>query len=185
MFFLFSFVDNIPNALTNQNSTIYTQLGFTTLTSTLLGIPNGIIEIFTIGSGIFFLGYYPNSRSWIAMLYFIPNILGSILVLALPFENKYGLLGALYCTGLWVKFSLRQLIRYQADYIYFLFILRSGTTGFVISLAWLQATTSGHTKKTTAMVSEPTFWIKMVSKLIEQFCYFQIVLFSSLRSLTL
>lgn len=26
-----------------------------------------------------------------------------------------------------------------------------GTTGFVISLAWLQATTAGHTKKTTAM----------------------------------
>ncbi|KAL8289986.1 hypothetical protein RQP46_002925 [Phenoliferia psychrophenolica] len=125
LFVLFSCLDNIPNSLTNQASTIYTELGFSTLTSTLLGIPSGVIEIVTISSGIYFLGKFPNSRAIIGMIYFIPNIVGSVLCIALPFSNKHGILGALYVTGF-------------------------GTTGFVISLAWLQATTAGHTKKTTA-----------------------------------
>ncbi|KAK4705731.1 MFS transporter, ACS family, allantoate permease, partial [Phenoliferia sp. Uapishka_3] len=125
LFFFFSLLDNIPNSLTNQASTIYTELGFSSLTSTLLGIPSGVIEIVTIASGIYLLGKFPNSRSILGMLYFIPNVLGAVLVIALPFSNKHGILGALYITGF-------------------------GTTGFVIALAWLQASVSGHTKRTTA-----------------------------------
>ncbi|KAM0748114.1 MFS general substrate transporter [Meredithblackwellia eburnea MCA 4105] len=125
LFVLFSCLDNIPNSLTNQASTIYTELGFSTLTSTLLGIPSGVIEIVTIGSGIILLGKFPNSRAIIGACYFIPNVLGAILVIALPWSDKHGILASLYITGF-------------------------GTTGFVISLAWLQATTAGHTKRTTA-----------------------------------
>lgn len=122
----------MPNALTNQNSTIYLELGFSTLTSTLLGIPSGVIEIITIGTGVYLLGRFPNSRGIISIIYFVPNILGSILVIALPYENKNGILISLYITGF-------------------------GTTGFVICLAWLQATTAGHTKKVSFFLFSKIF----------------------------
>jgi len=131
LFTLFALFDNIPNSLTNQASTIYTELGFSHLISTVLGIPSGVIEILTIGSGIYFLGKFPNSRAWISILYFIPNVVGAIMIIALSQTQwnqagKHAILGGIYLSGF-------------------------GTTGFVISLAWLQATTAGHTKKTTAM----------------------------------
>ncbi|KAM0755854.1 MFS general substrate transporter [Meredithblackwellia eburnea MCA 4105] len=125
LFALFSLIQNIPNSLTNQFSTIYTELGFTTLQSTYYGIPNGVVEIFTIALGILCLRWFPNQRGFIAVFFFIPDVLGAILVIALPFHNKYGILGALYITGF-------------------------GTTGFVIALSWLQGSISGHTKRVTA-----------------------------------
>lgn len=68
LFTLFALLDNVPNSLTNQASTIYTELGFPTLTSTVLGIPSGVIEIITISSGIYFLGKFPNQRAWISII---------------------------------------------------------------------------------------------------------------------
>lgn len=58
------------------------------------------------------------------MLYFIPNILGTILVIVLPSSDKIGLL-----FSIWVA--------------------EVGTTGFVLSLAWVNQTTAGHTKRIT------------------------------------
>jgi hypothetical protein len=88
-------LDAVPNSLTNQTSQIFLELGFTSLTSTLLGIPSGVVEIVTIASGIYFLGKFPNSRAIISILYFIPNILGSVLVITLPFSQPHAILGAL------------------------------------------------------------------------------------------
>lgn len=48
LFFFFSAIDNIPNALTVQVQQVYVELGFSTLTSTLLNIPSGCIEITTL-----------------------------------------------------------------------------------------------------------------------------------------
>jgi hypothetical protein len=42
---------------------------------------------------------WPNSRAWISIVYFIPNILGSALILALPSSNQVGQLISLYITG--------------------------------------------------------------------------------------
>ncbi|CED84805.1 Permease of the major facilitator superfamily [Phaffia rhodozyma] len=123
-FFLFAALDNVPNSLTNQNSIIIKSLGFTALQTTLLGCVSGVIEIITIYTGTLCVKKYPNARAIIGTIYFIPNIIGSALILGLPFSNKTGQLIALYITGV-------------------------GTTGFVLSLAWITAVTAGHTKKVT------------------------------------
>jgi ACS family allantoate permease-like MFS transporter len=67
LFALMSCINNIPNSLSNQKSTIFTELGFSTLTSTLLNIPSGVVEIVTLASGAYFLSKFPNSRAWISI----------------------------------------------------------------------------------------------------------------------
>jgi hypothetical protein len=52
------------------------------------------------------------------------SIIGSVMIITLPWSNKGGLLAGIYLTGL-------------------------GTTGFVLALSWCSATNTGHTKKTT------------------------------------
>lgn len=54
----------------------------------------------------------------------MPDILGSILMNALPWGNKIGLLFSLWVAGI-------------------------GGTGFVLSLGWATAVTAGHTKRIT------------------------------------
>jgi len=70
------------------------------------------------------LKWKPDQRGYIAAIYLLPNILGSILVIALPYSDKSGILVSLYVTGV-------------------------GTPGFVIALAWINSAVAGHTKKTT------------------------------------
>ncbi|PAV15644.1 MFS general substrate transporter [Pyrrhoderma noxium] len=124
IFALFSCLDNIPNSLTNQSSIIIKSFGFTTLQTTLLGCVSGVIEILTIYTGVNLAARWKDSIAYVGVLYFIPNILGSILVCVLPWSNKAGLLAGVYITGV-------------------------GTTGFVLALAWVNQTTAGHTKRIT------------------------------------
>ncbi|QRW17894.1 major facilitator superfamily transporter [Rhizoctonia solani] len=111
LFALFSCLDNIPNSLTNQRSIIVNSFGFSTLQTTLLGCVDGVIEIVTIWTGVTLAVKWEDSRAYVAVLYFIPNVLGSILVNVLPWSNKIGLLFSVWITGV-------------------------GTTGFVLSLGW-------------------------------------------------
>ncbi|KAG6828115.1 hypothetical protein H0H87_002927 [Tephrocybe sp. NHM501043] len=90
LFALFSFLDNIPNSLTNQRQIIVSSFGFTALQTTLLGCVDGIVEIITIWSGVTLAATLPNSRAWVAFVYFIPNVLGCFLVNFLPWQNKIG-----------------------------------------------------------------------------------------------
>ncbi|KAH8814585.1 major facilitator superfamily domain-containing protein [Flagelloscypha sp. PMI_526] len=124
LFALFAALDNIPNSLTNQRSIIVTSFGFTPLQTTLLGCVDGVIEIVTIWSGVTLASRLKNSRAYIGAIYMIPNLLGCILVIALPWSNKIGLLFGVWITGV-------------------------GTTGFVLALGWVGSTTAGHTKKVT------------------------------------
>lgn len=124
LFALFSCLDNIPNSLTNQRSIIVNSFGFTVLQTALLGCVDGIIEIVTIWTGVKLAARWRNSRAWVSVIYFTPNILGCFLVNFLPWENKVGLLFSVWLTGV-------------------------GTTGFVLSLGWLTAVTAGHTKRVT------------------------------------
>ncbi|KAJ6517704.1 major facilitator superfamily domain-containing protein [Mycena vulgaris] len=123
LFALFSALDNVPNSLTNQRQIIVSSFGFSTLQTTLLGCVDGVVEIVTIWTGVT-IAARTGSRAWVAFFYFIPNILGTILVNALPWSNKIGLLFSVWLTGV-------------------------GTTGFVISLSWVSAVTAGHTKRVT------------------------------------
>ncbi|KAF9520827.1 hypothetical protein BS47DRAFT_1370309 [Hydnum rufescens UP504] len=115
---------NIPNSLTNQRAIIVKSFGFSTLVVTLLGCIDGLIEIVTIFSAVKIVERIPNSRASVAALYYIPNMLGAILILALPWQNRNGLLAATYLTDI-------------------------ASSGFVLSLGWVTAVTAGHTKRVT------------------------------------
>lgn len=124
LFALFSALNNVPNSLTNQNQIIVASFGFTYLQTTLLGCVDGIIEIVTIFTGVHLATRLRDARAYVGALYFIPNLIGVLLLNVLPWSNRIGLLCANWLTGV-------------------------GTTGFVLSLSWLSNVTAGHTKRVT------------------------------------
>ncbi|KAK0448283.1 MFS general substrate transporter [Desarmillaria tabescens] len=124
LFALFAALDNIPNSLTNQRTIIVSSFGFSNLQTTLLSCVDGLVEIVTIWTGVTIASRIPNSRAYVGAIYMIPNVLGVFLVNFLPWSNKVGLLFSVWITGV-------------------------GTTGFVLSLSWVSAVVSGHTKKIT------------------------------------
>lgn len=79
-------------------------------------------------------------RAYAGVLMYIPTILGSILVSTLPFHNKVGLL-----FSYWISSECIASVHCHepTDRLY----LVSGITPFVISLAWIGSSTSGHTKR--------------------------------------
>lgn len=99
LFALFSALDNIPNSLTNQRQIIVSSFGFSPLQTTLLGCVDGIIEIITIWTGVKLATHLRDARAYVGAVYFIPNILGCILVTTLPWSNKIGLLFSVWLTG--------------------------------------------------------------------------------------
>ncbi|PIL25692.1 MFS general substrate transporter [Ganoderma sinense ZZ0214-1] len=124
LFALFSALDNIPNSLTNQKQIIVSSFGFTNLQTTLLGCVDGAVEITTIFTGVRLAARYKDSRAYVGAIYFVPNILGVLLINFLPWSDKVGLLFGQWLTGV-------------------------GTTGFVLSLSWISNVTAGHTKRIT------------------------------------
>ncbi|KAJ7153334.1 MFS general substrate transporter [Mycena filopes] len=123
LFALFSALDNVPNSLTNQRQIIISSFGFTILQTTLLGCVDGVVEILTISSGVT-IAAKTDSHAWVAFAYFMPNLLGAILVNVLPWGDRVGLLFSVWLTGV-------------------------GITGFVLSLSWVSQVTAGHTKRVT------------------------------------
>ncbi|KAJ7027370.1 major facilitator superfamily domain-containing protein [Mycena alexandri] len=123
LFALFSGLTNIPNSLSNQKPLIVNSFGFTVLQTTLLTCVDGVIEIITISTGVN-VAARTGQRAYTSVVYKIPELLGAILINALPWSNKIGLLFSLWITGV-------------------------GTTGFVISLSWVGSVTAGHTKRVT------------------------------------
>lgn len=99
LFALFSALDNIPNSLTNQRQIIVSSFGFSPLQTTLLGCVDGVIEILTIWTGVTLAARLRDARGYVGAVYFIPNILGCILVNVLPWKNKVGLLFSVWLTG--------------------------------------------------------------------------------------
>jgi len=99
LFALFAAVSNVPNSLTNQLQIIVTTFGFTPLQTTLLGCVSGVIEIVTIYTGVKIASRIPNSKAWVAIVYFVPNILGVFLVNLLPWHDKVGLLFSVWIVG--------------------------------------------------------------------------------------
>lgn len=99
LFALFSAIDNVPNSLTNQRQIIVSGFGFSNLQTTLLGCVDGVIEIVTIFVGVNVAARYTNARAYVGAIWFIPNVLGSILINVIPWENKVGLLFSQWLTG--------------------------------------------------------------------------------------
>ena len=89
----------MPNSLTNQRTIIVSSFGFSNLQVTLLGCVDGTIEIVTILTGVHLAARYKDSRAYVAAIYFVPDILGVLLIILLPWENKIGLLFGTWCVG--------------------------------------------------------------------------------------
>ncbi|CAE6479634.1 unnamed protein product [Rhizoctonia solani] len=113
-----------PTRLIQSLSIIINSFGFSVLQTTLLACVDGVVEIITIYTGVLLVSKWKDGRGYVAALYFIPNILGSVLMNTLPWSNQIGLLFSLWITGV-------------------------GTTGFVLSLGWMTAVVAGHTKRIT------------------------------------
>jgi MFS family permease len=124
MFFFFAAVADLQGGLGIEYAIIIKGFGFNTLQTTLLNIPSGFAMIISITLGTIALKKFPNSRTIIAALGFVPGVIGCFLLMYLPWSNKAGLLTSIY-------------------------IIQFGGVGFIMMLSLCAIVFSGHTKKMT------------------------------------
>ncbi|OKL56603.1 hypothetical protein UA08_08158 [Talaromyces atroroseus] len=120
MFFLLGVVSNIPNGGISNFSTLVIQgLGFDTLDTALLGIPQGATVVIWIVLGAVANHYLPlNSRTLVCALFMLPTIAGSLGFLLAPTDAYVGRLICFYLTG-----------SYQASFVLSLSIITSNVGG--------------------------------------------------------
>lgn len=99
LFALFAALVTVPNSLSNQGSIIISSFGFTYLRTTLLGCVGGAVAIVTIWTGVKLAARFPNSIAYVGACYFVPSILGVLLLNFLPWYNKIGLFVSLSLCG--------------------------------------------------------------------------------------
>lgn len=116
----------MANGLTNQYSLIIKSFGFSTLQTTLLGCVTGLVALGSLGFAAFFLNRTKDCRAWISVAAYVPAVVSNILLLALPWSNKWGLV-----TGIWLR----------------------STVGipYAVVMIWAANNSAGHTKKTTVI----------------------------------
>lgn len=96
LFTLLGFVSNIPaGGISNFSTLVIEGLGFNTLDTSLLGIPQGVLVVIWIGLGAICNRYLPtNSRTLICAAFMLPTIGGALGFLLAP-EDAY--IGRLIC----------------------------------------------------------------------------------------
>ena len=96
LFTLLGFVSNVPNGgISNFSTLVIRGLGFDTLHTALLGIPQGVLVVIWIGLGALANKYMPpNSRTLVSAIFMIPTIAGALGFLLAP-EDAY--VGRLIC----------------------------------------------------------------------------------------
>jgi len=124
LFALYAALDNVPTSLSNQIQILISSFGFTPLQTTLLGCVPGVMQIASIYTGVTIVSRVPNSRAWVTIIFFVPNILSVLLVNFLPWHDKVGLLFSVWLYSI-------------------------GVTTYAIPIAWVSQTTAGHTKRVT------------------------------------
>ena len=123
-FAAYAAVSNVSNSSFNMMAMVIESFGFTVNQTTLLGCGNGAIQIVATLTVIWAMRTFSNSRAYIGAIYAIPNIISGILLVALPWSAQGALLFSVYLSFF-------------------------GGPDFIAVLAWVAATTTGHTKKTT------------------------------------
>ncbi|KAK8137847.1 allantoate permease [Apiospora sp. TS-2023a] len=120
LFTLLGFMSNVPNGGISNFSTLVIQgLGFGTLETALLGIPQGALVVVWIGLGALANGYMPpNSRTLVCALFMLPTIAGALGFLLAPDDAYVGRLICFYLTG-----------SYQASFVLSLSLVTSNTGG--------------------------------------------------------
>ncbi|PLB46274.1 putative allantoate permease [Aspergillus steynii IBT 23096] len=122
---IFSCAQNIPNGgLVTFSAIIVSGLGYSTLITTILGIPTGVLATIWQLMLSFIASHMRNSRCVIIALSNVVPMVCAILMWKLPQSNQHGLLAAYYV-----------FYTYWAPY--------------VLSTSLPMANTSGHTKKLT------------------------------------
>jgi hypothetical protein len=126
LFFLHAWSQEMANGITNQYSLIIKSFGFTTLQTTLLGCVTGLVSLCSLSLAAYFLFKTRNCRAWISVVAYIPAAISSILLLSLPWSNRWGLV-----TGIWIR----------------------STAGipYAVVMIWAANNSAGHTKKTTVI----------------------------------
>ncbi|KAJ5291879.1 MFS general substrate transporter [Penicillium angulare] len=124
LFMLMGFVSAVPNGgISNFSTLVIKGLGFDTLHTALLGIPQGVLVSIWIGLGALANHYMPpNSRTLVCAAFMLPTIAGALGFLLAPADAYVGRLICFYLTG-----------SYQAS--------------FVICLSLITSNTGGHSKK--------------------------------------
>lgn len=92
LFFFLGVVGNIPNGGISNFSTLVIQgLGFDTLHTALLGIPQGVLVVIWIGLGALCNHYMPkNCRTLVSAIFMIPTIAGALGFLLAPADAYVG-----------------------------------------------------------------------------------------------
>ncbi|KAF1959471.1 MFS general substrate transporter [Byssothecium circinans] len=125
LFFLHAWSQEMANGLTNQYSLIIKSFGFTTLQTTLLGCINGLTALASLGAAAIILAKTKNCRALSAVAY-IPPIVSCILLIALPWSNRWGLL-----TAIWIR--------------------ATGGIPYSVVMIWAVNCSAGYTKKTAVI----------------------------------
>ncbi|KAL0574003.1 hypothetical protein V5O48_007947 [Marasmius crinis-equi] len=135
LFFFLGFFANIPNGgISNFSTLIIKGLGFDTLQTTLLGIPQGALVCIWIGLGAYLNDRLPkNSRTLVCMLFMLPTIGGTLGFLLAPQHASAGRLVCYYLTG-----------SYQCSYVLGLSLITSNVAGqtkkqVLAAMIWLGA----------------------------------------------
>ncbi|KJR81973.1 uncharacterized protein SPSK_03257 [Sporothrix schenckii 1099-18] len=133
LFFLLGFVSAVPNGGISNFSTLVIQgLGFDTLHTALLGIPQGVTVVVWILLGALANHYMPpNSRTLVCAVFMLPTIAGALGFLLAPDDAYVGRLICFYLTG-----------SYQASFVICLSLVTSNTGGqskkmIVSGIIWL------------------------------------------------
>ncbi|KAJ4856700.1 major facilitator superfamily domain-containing protein [Trichoderma breve] len=126
LFALHAWSQEMGNGINNQTSLIINSFGFTVFQTTLLSTVSGVIAFFTLSAAAITLHFTRNSRAWISLIAYVPAVISSILLLALPWSNRWGLI-----VGVWLRY----------------------TTGvpYAVVMIWAANASAGHTKKTTVI----------------------------------
>ncbi|KAH6683371.1 major facilitator superfamily domain-containing protein [Halenospora varia] len=125
--FLFFICMNVPNGgLNTFSAQIVSSFGFSTLNTTLLGMPTGVIQALSSIGATIPSRYFKNTRCLCAAICCLIPLACSIIIRKVPKDgsNKGGLLAAYYC-------------------FYFFW------GPYAVALSLPMANTSGHTKKVT------------------------------------
>ncbi|KAF4460834.1 hypothetical protein FALBO_12372 [Fusarium albosuccineum] len=120
LFTLLGFVSNVPNGgISNFSTLVIKGLGFDTLHTALLGIPQGVLVVIWIGLGALANNYMPpNSRTLVSAIFMLPTIGGALGFLLAPSDAYVGRLICFYLTG-----------SYQASFVICLSLITSNTGG--------------------------------------------------------
>ncbi|CBF77966.1 putative MFS allantoate transporter [Aspergillus nidulans FGSC A4] len=122
-FFVLGCVCNIPNGgISNFGTIIIKGFGFSTLVTTLMQIPYGVLIALSILACVYLNDRFENRRCVFILLFLIPNLAGAFGLRFVPESEQIGRLICYYLTG-----------PYNA--------------AFVLILSMQTANTAGHTKK--------------------------------------